>query len=469
MFTLKKLRYGLIGGYCIPILLIIIAAFFVTYNVKIVQKQQQRLNLSQEISEEIDHLTQESELMSSAVKSYLLDAQPIYIRDYRTAQQNYQIIEQTLEQLIEDERQRQSLEMLKEAVATKQELDRRLLELVNQDNSLDALQLWKQSQYLELSQEITTILNSLNTRENEIVESRVISQEQALNNLLWMIWIVTGISLLLALIFGGWIITQIIHKLEKEANAIATATTEIATTVAQQEQVAVQQAASVNQTTTSIDELGVSARQSAEQAAAAAESATQVLTLAGGNSRRNSQQWQEKTNLKVKMSQIQEQIIRLSENLNQIYNITNLVSDLANQTNILALNASVEAVRAGEQGKGFGVVASEIRKLADQSRTSAQKIGVLISDIQNATNATILVTEEGTKAVAEIGIAINEVTVNVQQISLNIKQQAIAIEQIVEAMNSLNLGVQETTNGFSQTLVSTQLLNQTATHLKEMV
>ncbi|ERT03921.1 methyl-accepting chemotaxis (MCP) signaling domain protein [Lyngbya aestuarii BL J] len=87
------------------------------------------------------------------------------------------------------------------------------------------------------------------------------------------------------------------------------------------------------------------------------------------------------------MSQIKNHIIRLSKNLNPIYNITNLVSDLANQTNILALNASVEAVRAGEHGKGFGVVASEIRKLAaDQSRSSAQKIGVLIFEIQNATN-----------------------------------------------------------------------------------
>ncbi|MEB3281996.1 MAG: methyl-accepting chemotaxis protein [Lyngbya sp.] len=469
MFAVQKLRYGIVFGYLIPLLLLIIAAILVTFNVKVVQKQQQKLNLSNEIYEDIEHLALETQLMSSAVKSYLLDSQPIYISNYRTAQQSYQKLVQDLEELIVDARQQESLEMLKEAVSRKQELDLGLIELVNQDNSLDAIQAWKQSQYLELSEQISTIIDRLNNRENEIVDSRIFSQYQALNNLLWMIWIVTGVSLLLALIFGGWIITQTIQKLEKEANVIATATTEIATTVAQQEQVAIQQAASINQTTTSIDELGVSARQSAEQAAAAAESATQVLTLAGGNHQINSQQWQEKTNLKVKMSQIQEQIIRLSENLSQIYNITNLVSDLANQTNILALNASVEAVRAGEHGKGFGVVASEIRKLADQSRASAQKIGVLISQIQNATNATILVTEEGAKAVAEIGTAINEVTVNVQQISLNIKQQAIAIEQIVEAMNSLNIAIQETTNGISQTKVSTQLLNQTATHLKEIV
>ncbi len=87
----------------------------------------------------------------------------------------------------------------------------------------------------------------------------------------------------------------------------------------------------------------------------------------------------------------------LSEQIGQIYNITNLVGDIANQTNMLALNAAVEAARAGEQGKGFAVIATEIRKLADQSRKSAERINNLVTDIQNATNTTVIVTDEGKK------------------------------------------------------------------------
>ncbi|MGD1717232.1 methyl-accepting chemotaxis protein [Dapis sp. BLCC M172] len=91
-----------------------------------------------------------------------------------------------------------------------------------------------------------------------------------------------------------------------------------------------------------------------------------------------------------------QQITRLSEQTNQIGNISQLVGDLANQTNMLALNAAVEAVRAGEHGKGFGVVASEIRKLADESRKSAEKIYTLVADIQTSINSTVLATEAGT-------------------------------------------------------------------------
>ncbi|WP_313655884.1 methyl-accepting chemotaxis protein, partial [Planktothrix agardhii] len=82
----------------------------------------------------------------------------------------------------------------------------------------------------------------------------------------------------------------------------------------------------------------------------------------------------------------------LDEQINQISIVTNLVTDLANQTNMLALNASIEAVRAGEYGKGFAVVAGEIRKLADQSKNSATQINHLITETQKSLQTTVSVT-----------------------------------------------------------------------------
>jgi hypothetical protein len=105
--------------------------------------------------------------------------------------------------------------------------------------------------------------------------------------------------------------------------------------------------------------------------------------------------------LREKVDAIADQILRLSEQTNQIGGISGLVSDLANQTNMLALNAAVEAVLAGEHGKGLAVVSGEIRKLADQSRKSAEKINALVADIQTAINSTVMVTDEGTKTVEE--------------------------------------------------------------------
>ena len=224
----------------------------------------------------------------------------------------------------------------------------------------------------------------------------------------------------------------------------------------------------MNETTASMDELGASSRQSAGQASTAATGANQVLLLAGGY-QKASVETGNNFSLKIKMEQLQQQIMRLSEHLGKIYSITNVVTDLASQTNMLALNASVEAARAGDSGKGFGVVASEIRKLADQSRKSAEKISSIVTDIQSATNLTIRVTEEGSKSVEDIVYAINDVAINLQQISLNTQQQSIAVEQVVDAMNNLNFVSTEMATSINQTKQGVQRLNETAKNLQTLV
>ncbi|MBD3563254.1 chemotaxis protein, partial [Planktothrix sp. FACHB-1355] len=187
--------------------------------------------------------------------------------------------------------------------------------------------------------------------------------------------------------------------------------------------------------------------------------------------------------LKEKVSAIAEQILHLSQQTNQIGEISRFVSDIANQTNMLALNATVEAVRAGENGKGFGVVAAEIRKLADESKKSAVKINILVADIQSAIDSTAIVTNEGTKTVEEgvevakstaeafTGVmnAIDSVALNNQQISLNINQQAVAINQVADAMNTINSAAKETTGGISQVRLGIQKLDDSARNLKAVV
>ena len=119
---------------------------------------------------------------------------------------------------------------------------------------------------------------------------------------------------------------------------------------------------------------------------------------------------------------------------------------------MLAINASVEAVHAGEDGKRFSIVASEIRKLSDQTKESAQEINTLVANIQNSLHSTVVVTDEGTqkvntgmeitqkttKAFEEIIEAVNNVVINNQGISLNTKQQGHAITQIQQTANELN-------------------------------
>lgn len=293
----------------------------------------------------------------------------------------------------------------------------------------------------------------------------------------------TTIAILFGLTCLLLIAQKVVRPINQVSNVIASSSSEIASTVEQQERTSTQQATAVSQTTSTMDELGASSRQSAEQAESATSGARQALMLTESGTQTVERTLEGMASLKDKVNAIAAQICHLSEQTNQIGNITNLVSDLANQTNMLALNAAVEAVRAGDHGKGFAVVASEIRKLADQSKKSAEKINTLIADIQTAINTTVIVTDEGTKTVedgvkiaqetatafAGVADAVNHVFLNSQQISLSAKQQAIAIQQVIDAMNALNLAARETASGISQTKVSTQQLNEVAQKLQTIV
>ena len=289
----------------------------------------------------------------------------------------------------------------------------------------------------------------------------------------------TGLSFFL----GNMIAAAIAKDVKMAVSEVSAASNEIAATMEQQERTASLQAASVSETTTTMDELGASSQQSQEQAEAAAQAAQEVLALAGQGNQSVEETVASMIDLKNKVAAIADQIVRLSEQTNQIGNISELVADLSQQTNMLALNASVEAVRAGEHGKGFAVVAEEIRKLADQSRQSADKIGGLVSDIQNAINTTVMVTDEGTKTVnagmnitertanAFSGVleAINNVAMNNQQIALNIRQQGKAVQQVLDAMSSINKGAQENAAGITQIKTGTQQLNESAKSLEAIL
>lgn len=276
---------------------------------------------------------------------------------------------------------------------------------------------------------------------------------------------------------------QLIRLLEKLTAGVSTSSQEMATTIAEQERIASQQAASVNETTTTMDELEASSRHAAEQAGTAVEAAKRAFQASAEGNEAVSEGMEGMFALEKKVEAIAEQIVTLSSRATQIGNIAQLVVDFANQTNMLALNSSVEAVRAGEHGKGFAVVANEIRKLSDQSQQSADKINIIVSDIQKSINETVMVTDEGTKTVkmgvdiakrtekafGEVQSAVNQVVLNNQQVSLNLKQQVDAIQQVVSAMEIINRGAKETASGLNQTKTTTDQLNGAALDLQQII
>ncbi len=286
------------------------------------------------------------------------------------------------------------------------------------------------------------------------------------------------------LLVVAWFSISIIKKpLHDAVHALSATSGQLADTAEQQEKSAISQSGSANETTATMEELGVSSTRMAEQSEVASAGTQEAATLTEQGSGMIELAREGIDAMQDKVEKIAEEIFLLSEHTSQIENITRLVSDLANQTNLLALNAAIEAVRAGEHGKGFAVVAGEIRKLADQSKASAEKINVLLIDIQKTTKSTVMVTQEGTKTVQEVKAhaqgaidsfasvrsAVDSAYQSAMQITLNVKQQAKAVQPVIAAMSSLNAGAKETADGIHETKEGVQRLKKIADNLQGMV
>ncbi|MEX0271376.1 methyl-accepting chemotaxis protein [Leptolyngbyaceae cyanobacterium UHCC 1019] len=461
-----KLRYWIIAGYAVPLLALLASTIATILNINIVNQRSEDLHLSEQIDSAVNYLAVSMQGHDKALEAYLLVKNQKSLDSYRKAQNQAKELLAKLMTIVKDERDRQILLKIESMLNDLSTTQLNMIELVDQGKVEAAVKTWSDSGNRQKADDITALIEELQLREDQAVATATRQQQDALNTLKLMVMLVSGLSLLLSTLTAFWVISRTSRRMNASASAIAVSTTEIATTIEQQERASLQQATSVNQTTTTMDELDASSRQSAEQAEAAATGAQQVLLLVDG---RTQDGQTSRSSLREKVGDIAEQILHLSQQTSQIGMISNLVGDLANQTNMLALNAAVEAVRAGEHGKGFAVVAAEIRKLADESKKSAAKINALVVDIQSSTNSTVMVTDEGTKTVEKIVDAIKTIALNGQQISLTSKQQAIAVQQVVEAMNSLNIAARETASGISQIRVGTQRLNDAAQELKAVV
>ena len=203
--------------------------------------------------------------------------------------------------------------------------------------------------------------NYFGEKEPEIIDAATSNAEDNLRFLVSAVLVGPLLGIAIALLAAFLIYSGIAKTISEAVNAIATSSTEIAATVEQHKSTATQLSSYVNQTTITMDELGAASQQSAQQAQAGAESARQALKSAERGTLAVEQTLESMIILKENVKAIAQQIMRLNEQTNRIGNISSVVINLANQTNILALNAAVETVQAGENAKGFNVLATEIR------------------------------------------------------------------------------------------------------------
>ena len=267
-----------------------------------------------------------------------------------------------------------------------------------------------------------------------------------------------------------------IAVLTSSASEILAGTTQVAAGASES-------AAAISETTTTVEEVRQAARLSSEKAKAVADNAQHVAQISRSGQKAVEENAAGMLNIRKQVESIAQTIIRLSEQSQLIGGITAAVTDLADQSNVLAVNAAIEAARAGEQGKGFAVVAQEIRSLAEQSKQATTQVRAILNDVQKATSAVVMATEQGTKAV-EAGVeqstlageairalaeSTSEAAQTATQIVASIQQQVVGMDQIGTAMQNINQAGTQTAASMRQSETSARSLHELGLKLKQLV
>ncbi|MBG0562152.1 methyl-accepting chemotaxis protein [Actinoplanes aureus] len=308
----------------------------------------------------------------------------------------------------------------------------------------------------------------------DVQSARVASSDRA--RIAIAVVIILGVLTTISAVAVAW---RLSRDLRREVGAavghIQSSSAQLEAAAAQQVNGGRDQASAMSEITTTISELLITSRQIADSAQRVSKIAEETEAAARTGDSTIDQTRASMAAIRAQVDQIVQHMLALGEKSQQIGLVVDLVSELAEQTNILAINATIEASGAGEWGRRFAVVAEEIRKLADRTAASAKEIRALIDDVRGAVNTTVMATEIGAKAVdagarqfddatnsfreiVQLVATTNDAT---REIELSTKQQSTAVEQV-------NVAASDTARVSRETEASAVQTKQTAAHLSTL-
>lgn len=228
-----------------------------------------------------------------------------------------------------------------------------------------------------------------------------------------------------------------------------------------------QQAAAVQEITTTVEEISLSGKQVAERSRQVAGTAEAVASsgTAGLHAVRDAAQGMEA--IREQTETVAENIITLSERTQAVGEIIATVNEIAEQSNLVALNAAIEAADAREQGRRFSVVAGEIKNLADQAKEATAQVRGILEQTQKGINTSVMLTEEALKRV-ESGREKSSMSEHViRQMADNIQESVHAFQQIVGATNQQQIGLEQVTQALHEIQQASRQTAQTTAQLEK--
>jgi methyl-accepting chemotaxis protein len=384
-------------------------------------------------------------------RAYLITRNDDFLLRYEAAARGPDGVLQQLRDLVTDSAQQRRIEPLKALIDTKLETMRKRVEL-RRSKDLEAVEAaMPLSAGLQLSDQIREKSREVYKEEERLLKARTEqSESQARATRSVTVW-GSLFGLVLVSVSGVFIARGITRPIQSGIQRLASSASEILTATTQQAAGTQEAAAAIQETSTTVQEVRQTAQLTSEKARAVAELVRRTAQASQDGRRATEEMLAGMRESKVRMEGIARRVLELSEQGQRIGEIIATVNDVAEQSNLLAVNAAIEAAKAGEAGRGFGVVASEVKALAERSKQATGQVRQILGEIQRATQAAVLATEQGVKAsdageglarrtgetIEVLNESLSEAAQSAQQIQATAQEQSAGVDQVALAMDNI--------------------------------
>jgi methyl-accepting chemotaxis protein len=472
------------AGYALALIILVILGV-VSYRTTtgLIDAAQMRAH-SYQVLENLERVLSTLEAAETGQRGYIIVGEDRYLEPYQTGTSAVNQAIQSLRELTADNPiQQQRLNVLEPLIAVKLAELKETIDLRKFKGFDAALKVVRTDKGKQTMDDARKVITEMGNEERRLLEQR--SNEMKASSNITISIIVYGIPLafVLLILVGSWITRTLTRQLRESVAQLSTSSAEILATTAQVASGAAETAASVSETTATVEEVKQTAQVASQKARNVSDSAQKASQVSQNGRKSVEEAMQGMQRIQEQMESIAESVVRLSEQSQTIGEIIATVNDLAEQSNLLAVNAAIEANKAGEQGKGFVVVAQEVKSLAEQSKQATAQVRTILGDIQRATGAAVLATEQGNKAVqagvkqtTDTGEAIRlladsiaEAAQAATQIAASSQQQMVGMDQVALAMENIKQASVQNVAGTKQAEVAAQSLHELGLKLSDMI
>jgi methyl-accepting chemotaxis protein len=475
----------IIGGYVIvlAILIIVTAAAFYTFRT-VEGAYSEFLDIDTQAILIAANLKLEARDQTAQYRGALLypQDQNRLIDDMRDSHRQFDALAEKLRTLSRSETARRILQEIEEIQKRHKEGQGQTIALLQQEKRQEAI--------IFSAREVFPLAHKLRDKCDQYIEfaqkslaqgrgdlSRTLTRSSVLLLVVSMFAIASGLGI------GFYLTRSVTRQLHEAISQLSTSSGEIVAMTTQVAAGASETATAVSETTTTVEEVKQTSQVASQKAKYVSDTAQRSAEVSKTGRESVDGTIEGMSHVKEQTESIAQSIIRLSEQSQAIGEIIATVNELAEQSNMLAVNAAIEAAKAGEQGKGFGVVAQEVKSLAEQSKQATVQVRVILSDIQKATHAAVMATEQGSKAVEaavkqsnSTGQAIRGLTDSIAeaaqaatQIAASSQQQLVGMDQVAMAMENIKQASTQNVAATKQAEEAARNLNQLGQRLRSMI